>query len=142
MPIEAKIGDNGRGAIMDCRGTLGDDELIDALHRQFHRPEEFKQLTYLILDFSAVTRMNLEDKTADAIAKLCAAAERVNPHLLVAVVAYFSMTADIDLINRLKGLYKVFQHRSGWEGLVFRTRPEARRWLRKRSDEKFGISDP
>jgi len=138
VAIETKIVDNGHGAIMDCRGTLKDGELIDALRRQFDRPAEFKQLTYLLLDFSAVTRMNLKDKTTDSIAELCAAAERINPELLVAMVAYFSMTSGIDLIQRMTGLYELFQHRSGWESLVFRTKPEARRWLRKRADEKIG----
>jgi len=142
MPIETGIGDNGIGGIIDCRGTVGDAELIDALRWYFTRNEKFKQSAYLLLDFSAVTRLNLKDKTTDSIAELCAAAERINPELLVAVVAYFSMTAGIDLINRITGLYGLFQHRTGWESLVFRTRPEARRWLRRRADEKFGINDP
>jgi len=142
MPIETGIRDNGIGGLIDCRGTVGDAELIDALRWYFTRNEKLKQSAYLLLDFSAVTRMNLKDETIDTIAALCAAAERINPDLLVAVVAYFSMTADIDFINRITGLYELFQHRTGWESLVFRTRPEARRWLRKRAAEKFGISDP
>jgi len=138
MPIEISTPDNGIGTIIDCSGVVVAEELVAAFHRHFKRNEAFEQDTYLILDFSAVTKMNLKVETVDTIAELCAAAERANPDLLVAVVAYFSMTASIDLLKRITGLYELFQHRSGWESRVFRTRPEAVRWLRKRADEHAG----
>lgn len=137
MPIETSISENGLGSIIDCSDVVVGDELIDALSQNFNRQAEFRRHRYLILDFSAVTRMNLKEETTDTIVNLCAAAVRTNPDLLVAVVAYFSMAVSIDVINRMKGLYELFQHRSDWESLVFRTRPEAVRWIRKRSAEKF-----
>ncbi|CAD7846709.1 MAG: hypothetical protein [Olavius algarvensis Delta 4 endosymbiont] len=137
MPIETSTSENGLGSIIDCSDVVVGDELIDALSQNFNRQAEFRRHRYLILDFSAVTRMNLKEETTDTIVNLCAAAVRTNPDLLVAVVAYFSMAVSIDVINRMKGLYELFQHRSDWESLVFRTRPEAVRWIRKRSAEKF-----
>jgi hypothetical protein len=136
MPIETTTQENGIGTIIDCSGVVDAEELIVAFDQLFNRNAEFQQYTYLILDFSAVTKMHLKDETADTIAELCAAAERLNTDLLVAVVAYFSMFVSIDVVNRISGLYEVFQHRSGWVSRVFRTRPEARRWLRKRADEQ------
>jgi len=134
MPIETSTQENGIGTIIDCSGVVDAEELVAAFNQLFNRNAEFQQYTYLILDFSGVTKMNLKDETADTIAKLCAAAEHINSNLIVAVVAYFSMFVSIDMVKRLGGLYEVFQHRSGWDSRVFRTRPEARRWLRKRAD--------
>lgn len=142
MPIETSTRDNGTGVIIDISGVVTDEELIDALVRQFNGPEESRQHTSLLLDFSAVTKMNLTEETTAAIAQLCAKAAGADPDLLVAVVAYFSMAASIDLLNRIAGLYELFQHRSGWESHVFRTRPEAVRWLRRRTAEKTGSPDP
>jgi len=142
MTMEIQDCDGGIGNIIESRGTVTDQELIDSLKGHLtHDPEKFKNYKYILFDHTALTKMDITDETVEFIAGLFADASRVNPDPLVAVVAYVAMGADMDLIKRISRMYELFINRSCWETMVFRTKAEAVRWIKGKVREKFGIDD-
>jgi len=138
MPIDISDCDGGIGHIFVSRGIVPDQELIDSLKMLLTQDKEkFKQYKYILFDHTALTKMDVSDETVEFIAGLCADASNVNPDPLVAIVTYFSMTANIDLINKISRMYELFLHQSCWESLVFRTKMDAVRWIRKKVRDKF-----
>ena len=65
----------------------------------YSRAPEFN--LYIFFDHTALTKMDITNETVDFIAELCADTSKVNPDPIAAIVNYFSMAADIDLINRI-----------------------------------------
>jgi len=142
MPIEIKDCDGGIGNVIVSRGIVTDQELIDSLKKHLSQDkEQFKNCKYILFDYTALTKMEINDEAVEFIAGLCADASKVNPDPIVAIVVYFSMVANFDLINRISRMYELFLYRSRWEGMVFRTRAEAVRWIKKKVKDKFGIDD-
>jgi hypothetical protein len=142
MPIEIKDCDGGMGTIVESRGIVKDQELVDSLKNHLAQDrEKFKEYKYILFDHTAVTKMSISDETVELVAGLCADASKVNPDPVIAIVVYFSMAANIELINRISKMYEMFLNQAGWESLVFRTKMEAVRWIRKKVRDKFGIDD-
>ena len=142
MPIVIQIVDGGAGSIIEARGTVREKELVDTLHRFFAADEEqFRQLKYILFDYSALMQMDVTDDTVDVIARLCAEAYKSHPDPVVAIATYFSMTVNLEQIKRLTRFYELFVHGARWESLLFRTKMEAVRWLRKKVSTKFGLDD-
>ena len=142
MPIEMRDCDGGIGNIMESRGLVNDRELIDSLQEYLTRDQgKFKILKYILFDHSAVTKMEITDETVEMIAGLWADASRVHPDPIVAMVAYAAYGASIDLLNIISRLHELFIHQSCWETRMFRTKPQAVRWIREEAKKKFGIDD-
>jgi hypothetical protein len=142
MPIEIQDCDGGIGNIIESRGVVTDQELIDFLKRHLtHDKEKFKKYKYILIDHTVLTKMNITNETVEFIAELIADTSRVNPDSIVAMVAYVTYGANIDLINRISRLHELFIYRSCWETLLFRTRPQAVRWIKEKVREKFGVND-
>lgn len=142
MPIEIKDCDGGIGNIIASRGTLTDQELIDSLKSHLtHGKEKFKEYKYILIDHTDLIKVNITDKTADLIAGLLADTSKVNPDSIVAMVAYVPIGANMDLINKISSLHELFIYRSGWKTMLFRTKPQAVRWIKEKVKEKFGIDD-
>ncbi len=142
MPIEIQDCDHGMGNIIESRGVVTDQELIDSLKRHLtDDKEKFKKYKYILIDHTELTKMDITNETVEFIAGLWADISRVNPDPIVAMVAYVTIGANIDLINRISRLRELFINRSCWETLVFRTKNEAVRWIREKVRDKFGIDD-
>jgi len=142
MPIEIQDCDGGNGNIIASRGVVTDQMLIDILGKHLMQDnEKIKSYKYILLDHTALAKMDVTNETVESIADLCADTSRANPDPVVAMVTNVSMGAGIDLINRVSRLYALFINRSCWETMVFRTKSEAVRWLRGKVKEKFGIDD-
>ena len=142
MPIEIQDCDGGNGNIIAIRGVVTDQMLIDILGKHLMQDnEKIKSFKYILLDHTALAKMDVTNETVESIADLCADTSRANPDPVVAMVTNVSMGAGIDLINRVSRLYALFINRSCWETMVFRTKSEAVRWLRGKVKEKFGIDD-
>ena len=60
---------------------------------------------------------------------------------IVAMVTNVTIGANIELIKRISRMYDIFIHQSCWKTMVFRTRIEAVRWIKREVREKFGIDD-
>jgi hypothetical protein len=142
MPITIKECDDGIGLIIESRGTVTDQELIDSLERYLTKDKEkFKTYKYILIDQTALTTLDISDATIDHISGLFADVSSINPDSIVAMVAYVSYGANIDLINRISQMRKLFINQSCWESLQFKTRPQAVRWIKEKVNEKFGIDD-
>ena len=132
MPIEIKECDGGMGNIIESRGMVTDQELIDSLEKHLTQDrEKFKKYKYILLDHTALTKMEITNETVEVIAGLWADASRVNPETIVAMVAYAAYGASIDLLNIISRLHELFFHQSCWETRMFRTKPQAVRWIRE-----------
>lgn len=140
MPVEIKDCDGGIGTIIETRGRVTDQELIDAFNDHLKDDEErFKQYKYILIDHFALAKVDITDETVEKISGLFAEPSRVNPDSIVAMVTYVSYGANIDLVDRISKLHEVFSNRSCWETLLFRTRPQAVRWIKSKVKERFGI---
>ena len=142
MPVEIKDCDGGIGVIIETRGRITDQELIDAFNNHLTPDKEkFKQYKYILIDHFALTKVDITDETVEMISALFADPSRVNPDSIVAMVTYVSYGANIEIADRIAKLHEVFSHRSCWDTLLFRTKPQAVRWIRGKVREKFGIDD-
>jgi len=142
MPIEIQDCDDGIGNIIITRGMVTDQELIDSLKRHLTQDKEkFEKYKYILIDHTALTKMDISDETVEFIAGLCADTSKVNPDSIVAMVTNVTIGANIDLINRISTMYGLFIYRSCWETMVFRTKSEAVRWIKEKVRDKFGIDD-
>jgi len=142
MPINVKECDGGIGILIESRGGVTGQELIDSLEKPLsHDREKFKTYRYILVDHTSLKSLDLTDETLDYISGLFAGASSVNPEAILAMVAYVSYGANIDLVDTTSQMRELFMNRSCWETLQFKTRPEAVRWLKGKLNDKFGIDD-
>ena len=140
MPVEIKECDGGIGAIIETSGRVTGQELIDAFNDHLEDDEEkLKECKYILIDHTALTKVDVSDETVEAISGLFAEPKRVNPESVVAMVTYLSYGASIEMADRISKLYDVFSNRSCWDTVLFRTRPQAVRWIKAKVKERFGI---
>jgi hypothetical protein len=85
--------------------------------------------------------VDITDETVETISGLFAEPSRVNPDSVVAMVTYVSYGANIEIADRISRMHEVFSNRSCWDPLLFRTRPQAVRWIKGKVKEKYGIDD-
>jgi len=142
MPIEIQDCDGGIGNIIESRGVVTDQELINSLERHLtHDKEKFKKYKYILLDHTTLTKMVITNETVEFIAGLCADTSRVNPDPIVAMVTNVTYGASIDLIKRISRMHELFIYRSCWETRLFRTKPQAVRWIKEKVRDKFKIDN-
>ena len=142
MPIEIQDCDGGIGNIIESRGMVTDQELIDSLRRHLTQDQEkFKKYKFILFDHTALTKMDITHETVELIAGLWADTSKVNPDSLVAMVAYVTDGANIDLLSSISRLHELFFYQPCWETRLFRTKPQAVRWIREKVRDKFGIDD-
>ena len=142
MPIYIKDWDGGIGNVIEGRGVVTDQELIDSLKRHLlDEKGKFKHYKYILVDHSDVTKMEITDQTVEAIAGLVAETSRDNPDAIAAVVTYVTVGANTDLLGRISRLHEMFIYPSSWETRLFRIKPRAVKWIRETVRVKFGIDD-
>ena len=142
MSITIEDRDDGIGLIIESQGTVTDQELINSFERYLTKDKEkFKTYKYILIDQTALTTLDISDVTIDHISGLFADVSSINPDSIVAMVAYVSYGANIDLIKRMSQMRKLFINRTCWESLQFKTRPQAVTWIKKKVNDKFGIDD-
>ena len=142
MPIDIKDCDGGIGTIIEIRGWVTDEELVNSFHSHLaHDGKIFKQYKYILVDNTELTKVDITNETVEAISGLFADTTRANPDSIVAMVAYVSYGANIDMANRISKIHELFSNQSCWETLLFRTKPQAVRWIRQKVKEKFGIDN-
>ena len=101
MPITIKECDDGIGLIIEGRGTVTDQEFIDSLWKYLTKDKEkFKTFKYVLIDQFALTTLDISDATIDHISGLLADVSSINPDSILAMVAYVSYGANIDLVGR------------------------------------------
>ena len=142
MPIEIHSCDGNIGSSIECRGVLTDDDLIGTLKGYLTQDrEQFKTSRYILFDYTALTKVTISDDTVETAARMYADISKANPDTVVAIVTNLTFGANIDRINLVSKMNDVFIHRSSWEPMIFRTRPEAVRWIRAKVRDRFGIDE-
>ena len=142
MPTEIKDSDGGIGNIIESRGVISDQELINTFKAHLSDVDgKFRDYQYILIDHSEVTKMNITNETVESIAGLVADTSNANPDTILAMVAYVSIEANMGLLDRISKMYKLFIYHSCWESRLFRTKPTAVRWIRERVRDKFGTDN-
>ena len=142
MPIEIKDSDGGIGNIIAIHGLITNQELIDAFKEHLTQDiEKFKKYKYILFDHTGLTKMDITDETVEFISGIGADASKINPELIAAMVENVSIGSNIDHISRVSRMHELFIYRSRWKTMIFRTRIEAVRWIKKKVREKYGIDD-
>ena len=140
MPIEIKECDGGIGLIIESRGRVTDQEISDSLESHLtHNREKFETCRYILLDHSELSKVDVSDEAAEYFSGLLADISSVYPDCIVAMVAYVSYGAGVDTVDRISRMRELFIDRSCWEALLFRTKPQAVRWIRGKVKENFGV---
>ena len=106
-----------------------------------HEKEKFKKYKYILVDHTLLTSLNITKETVEYISGLLSGASSDYPDTIVAMVAYVSYGANIDLIEKISQMRKLFMNRSCWETLQFKNRPYVVRWIKDKVKNKFGIDN-
>ncbi len=136
MPHKIKACDGGIGNIIEGSGTLNDQELIE-----FYTPHltgdplKFKRYRYGLVDYSAVTQVDVSNQAVQVIADLCIKAAQINPDPVVAYVA------NSDLVFGLTRMFEAFVYELQWDVMVFRNKKDALAWIRNKVKDKFDIDN-
>jgi hypothetical protein len=140
MPIEINECDGGIGIIIESRGRITDEEIFDSLESLLtNEKEKFETCKYILVDHSALTKVAIADETVEYISGMFTDISNSNPETIVAMVAYVSYDAGVDTVDRISRMRELFLDEPCWESLVFRTRPQAVRWIKGKVKENFGI---
>ena len=142
MPIKIIDSDSGRGCLISTHDVVTDEEINESLLGYLNQDNEtLAFLNYILFDNTDLTKLNISNDSAERVAEQWASISTIYPDIYVGVVLYFSMDARIEQIRIHSQIQKMFLNRSGWESILFRTRMEAVRWIRKKVFEGFGIDD-
>ena len=142
MPIEIKECDGNIGTIIESKEKVTDKDLIDSLQRHLtYGKDKFQEYKYILIDHTSLTKVDISDETVEYISGLLADISDENPDSIVAMVSYVSYGANLDLINRISKLHELCIYRSCWKTMLFRTKPQAVRWIKGKVRDKFGIDD-
>ncbi len=136
MLFEIKDCDGGIGNIIEGRGIVTDQEYIDFFKRHLTQDKDkFSKYRYSLIDYTAVTKVDVSNESIEFIADLCIEASTVNPDPIVAFLA------KDDLVFGLTRMYEALVYETDWEIMVFRSKKETVEWIKERVKDKFGIDD-
>ena len=142
MPIEINECDGGIGIIIESRGRITDEEIREPLESLLTADKEkFETCKYILIDHSTLTKVDVSDETVEYLSGLFADISNENPDPVVAMVTYVSYGVGVDTVDRISRMRELFLDESCWESLLFRTRPQAVRWIKGKLKENFGIDD-
>jgi hypothetical protein len=133
MPVTIHSLDEARGILVRGWGRVDDAEFLAAHLTHFSADPEFLSLQwYAIANWSGLLDTDIAPASLKAVAQLCVAAARVNPHVLLAMVG------SGDLPYGLSRMFEVLAEDTGWAMESFRDEPAARRWIQEQIAERHG----
>jgi hypothetical protein len=136
MPLELIDLDGGIGNMVVARGRVTEQEYVDFYTRQLTQDEEeFGKYRYSLSDYTAVSDIEVSAGAVQEIMQLARASAAANPD------AIFAIVVGQDVLYGLSRMSEILLDGSGWETWVFRSRVEAEEWIRRRVEEKFGITN-
>jgi hypothetical protein len=135
MPVAIKDVDNGLGNVITVTGSLLEKEYLSSLKQHFGQsPEKFAGYRFSLADYSGVAELDLPTVVVRKIADMCKLAVQKNPDVVVANVAQGEFEFG------LARMWEMLIDAGSWEVRVFRTVPDAKNWIIRRVDERWGIS--
>jgi hypothetical protein len=136
MAIEIRDVRDGLGVMITATGFLSEEEYLDSLRQHLTQDrEKFKRYRYSLSDFSDLTGFEIRTSAVRTVADLCRSAARVNPDMVVAVVA------AQDAAFGLSRMWEALSDEGAWEIHVFRKREEAREWIAQHVKKRWNITD-
>ena len=136
MPIEIKDCDAGIGVIILAQGILTAQEVITHHKRHLTQDKEkFSKYRYSLSDLTAVTQTDVTNDTVKLLADMCIEASKMNPHPIVAIAA------SDDLVYGFSRMIDALMYETRWETNVFRSKTEAKEWIKEKVSDKFGINN-
>jgi hypothetical protein len=133
MPIMIKSLDNGLGISFTGKGIVTGEDLINATRKIFSSEESIRKSRYGMLDFSKIEWFNTTSTELKIVTDMDTRAARINPDLIITIITEESSAYGLSQI------WRAYMDETNWESKIFRSRPEAESWMKKRVKEKFGI---
>jgi hypothetical protein len=133
MPIMIKSLDNGLGISFTGKGIVTGEDLIQATRKIFSSEESIRKSRYGLLDFSNIEWLNTSSTELKIVTDLDTRAAKINPDLIISIVT------EENSAYGLSQIWKAYMDETNWESKIFRSRKEAKAWMKKRIKEKFGI---
>jgi hypothetical protein len=135
MSVHIKDVDNGLGNVITVTGSLLEKEYLVRIRQHLEQdPEKFAGYRFSLADYSGVVELDLPTVAVRKIADMCKLAAKQNPDIVVATVA------QGDLEYGLARMWEMLIDVGTWEVRVFRNVGDARDWIIRRVNERWGIS--
>ena len=133
MALALTFSRDNHGAWATASGRLTGNEVLGAI-KEVNARHATTPVLYTFFDFDAVTEIDLVTEKLRRAADTAIDASR-----MASVPRVVAICAASDLSFGLARMYMALIEETGWETAVFRARPEALMWLRRRVAAKFGI---
>ena len=131
MPFNIKITDGGLGFIMEGKGIITGQELIDGVYERFSTEEKIKKYIYGMSDYTDITENQIKADAVKLVAEKDKQVSNLNPNLVIAI------TAPKDVMYGLSRMFAVHAEKTGWNISVFRTLKEAKTWIKEQIKIKY-----
>jgi hypothetical protein len=128
MSVETVFLHGGVSVHRIASGDVTGQDFVAADNELLAMPEQLARCRYVIMDFTSISRMNISGADVRQIADLEQRMAAVQPHVTVAIVA------PTDVAFGMSRMWEVLAEKTGWETMVFRTRPEAEEWVGQKSE--------
>lgn len=134
MPIEIKDCDCGLGLFIRGWEITIEGELVNKLEKHLMQDKEkLKKYRYSLSDYSAITKADISTKTVESTADFLLSIADINPGIIAATVA------SQDFLFGLARMGEILRSKASWEEMVFRNIEDAKKWIKERVKEKYGI---
>ena len=135
VSIEIRNCDDVLGNIFLVHGKVSADEYIAALKKHLAQDKDrLSKYRFTLADFQGATEMNFSREAIEEITNLCIASAQQYPNIAIAVVA------NSTLIFALSRMWEMMMEgESGWECRVFKSKDDAKDWIRQKLNSNFGI---
>lgn len=136
MPTTISELDNGLGNIIKGEGHLAAEEYHTAILEHLSKPEEqLAKYLYSIVDFTNVTKFDINMGYIKKIAEESIRVSKINPHVIVAIATHDQ------ILYSIMSMWSSLVRLTGWNIKIFRNRLSLDAWMHEKIKEKFNISD-
>ena len=122
MPLTYEDTKDG-GILVKGKGVISAKEIIEINNDLYRSPENILKIKYQLWDLTNVSEILVSSEDINAFAKQDAAAARVNPKMIIAIVA------SSDLIFGLSRMWEAYSYNSPFQSMVFRNIEDAEKWI-------------
>ena len=123
MPLKLSYRNDG-GVVITASGTVTGRDLLDAGETIYATEAGVKKTAYVLTDFTAASRLEVNAEEVRRIAQQDLAAAKLNPSIRAVVVS------PDNLAYGLSRMWAVYAENATTESKVFRDRATAETWLR------------
>ena len=134
MPTTVTELDNGLGNIIKGEGHLAAEEYHTAILEHLSKPEEqLEKYLYSIVDFTNVTKFDINMGYIKKIAAESIRVSKINPHVIVAIA-----TRD-QILYSVMSMWTSLVRLTGWNIKIFKNRLSLDAWIHETVKDNFNI---